>query len=76
MRAFVLALNGLLPVLRVVKRARLAVQDQPSPSKPVIPRTDVKVPQYKSHYNRRDNGRLLEMRKGLLRVIVRPNLRE
>ena len=42
-RAFVLALNCLLPVLRVVKRARLAVQDQPSPSKPVIPRTVFKV---------------------------------
>lgn len=33
----VLAINCLLPVLRVEKRARLAVQEQPSSSKPVIP---------------------------------------
>ena len=32
-----LALMRVLPVLRDVKRARLAIQGQPSPSKPVIP---------------------------------------
>ena len=45
----------LLPVLRGVKRARLAVQDQPSPSKPVIPG--------RFHYNMEGNGRLLELDK-------------
>ena len=35
---FPLALKGSLPDLRDEKHTRLAVQDQPSPSKPVIPR--------------------------------------
>ena len=35
-----------LPVLRDVKRARLAIQGQPSPSKPVIPEYDFSIARF------------------------------
>ena len=66
-----LALMRVLPVLRGVKRARLAIQGQPSPSKPVIPEYAYSIPRTVKVVYLKD---IRLWRNFLKHIVNRPNI--